>query len=229
MFLYDSIRRNKYGDIPKCPINKSEYRTFTSRDEADNWGNSIYSAWAKKYVRTMNLTHSISPRNISIQTSALECYCGYCYRQINSYMRGNDSVENIFIEAAHILSLIIASAPPIPEKIVVYRLVCDKFVDDMLENNRHNRPIIESAFLSTSLLIDVSYQEEWYSANKNMLKIYVPQNILGVYVNPITNRGECEMLISPNNALRLIEYPYRDNTINKDIYECELFSFNCYT
>ena len=69
-------------------------------------------------------------------------------------------------------------------------------------------------------------EKESYSRNPNLLKIYVPKDTFGIYVNTITFRNEYEMLIAPNYYLRLVEYPYKDHATEKTIYECKLFSLS---
>lgn len=133
-----------------------------------------------------------------------------------------------FGEAADFLAFTVASAPPIPENIVVYRMVCDEFIQKLIEQNKEGLPTAEEGFLSSSLIADISQQEEWYAQNDNMLKIFVPKGTLGIYVNTVASRSECELLIAPNHYLQLIAYPYVDDITKKTVFECELFSFQCF-
>ena len=48
---------------------------------------------------------------------------------------------------------------------------------------------------------------------------------MGVYVNAITRRREEEILLFPSMYLGLANYPYRDESISKMVYECKLFNF----
>ena len=56
----------------------------------------------------------------------------------------------------------------------------------------------------------------------NLLKIYVPKDTVGIYVNAITRRSEEEMLLFPNMFLALLSYPYKDYETGKIIFECGL-------
>lgn len=85
----------------------------------------------------------------------------------------------------------------------------------LVEQNRKARPIQEKGFMSTSLLKMITNEEESYVAMDNMLKIFVPRNTIGVYVNVVTRRNEEEMLLFPNMFLGLISYPYIDEEIGK--------------
>lgn len=218
--------KNRYGKL-WASVDKTAYRTFTTSEDAEAWGDRIYSEWAKEYERTCRWAKQISNTDRSLPFSALECYCGYSYTQINSFMRGDNSITEQFIGAADILALTIANAPPIPENIVVYRMVCDEFIEALIENNKEELPTIEKGFLSASLLKEITNQDEGYACHPNLLKIYVPKNTLGIYVNSVVSRSECEMLLAPNCYLRLIAYPHLDHVTQKRVFECELFEMNC--
>lgn len=224
--MFKSINRLKYGDVLNLPNPKTEYKSFYDSKQADEWGRVIYTDWAAKYKHITQLAGCLSPKIDSISKSVIESYCGYSYKQINSYMRRHNSKDEQYKEAADILTFVIASAPQIPENIVVYRSVCDDFIQELIEKNRHGMPTLEPGFLSTSLLIDIYKEKESYSRNPNLLKIYVPKDTFGIYVNTITFRNEYEMLIAPNYYLRLVEYPYKDHATEKTIYECKLFSLS---
>lgn len=79
--------------------------------------------------------------------------------------------------------------------------------------------------MSTSLLRDIVYADGAYACENNLLKIYVESDTIGIYVNAITKRSEEEMLLFPNMYLALTNYPYRDDEVNKMVYECKLIKF----
>lgn len=76
--------------------------------------------------------------------------------------------------------------------------------------------------MSTSLLKDIANENEPYAAENNLLKIFVPKDTIGIYVNAVTRRNEEEMLLFPNMYLGLVSYPYKEEEIRKIIYECKL-------
>ena len=79
--------------------------------------------------------------------------------------------------------------------------------------------------MSTSLLKDIANEQESYAKENNLLKIFVPKDTMGVYVNSVTKRSEEEMLLIPNMYLGLVSYPYKDKKIRKTVFECQLISF----
>lgn len=65
--------------------------------------------------------------------------------------------------------LALCSAPRIPFKLVVYRLVCDEFIEELISQNRDiSLPTQEKGFMSTSLLQDIVNAEERYANKRNL-------------------------------------------------------------
>lgn len=208
----------KYGKFDNN-IEKNNYREFTNEDEAEAWGKKYYYKWSKQYKESIKLVKKIVKTPCIDAT--IECYCGYNYEQINEYLRF-DKEDDIYLyrEMADILALLLSMAPRIPDNIVVYRLVCDEFIDELIRNHREGIPFQEKGFVSTSLTKDIIQSEERYSEHNNLLKIYVKSNTIGIYVNEITRRSEEEMLLYPNGYFKLLEKPYQYK--DKKVYECQL-------
>ena len=182
-----------------------------------------YLNLAQQYKNVMRLTKNSIKK--SLCTAPIECYCGYSYKQINNFLRnGIDSEENLYREMADILSMVLCSAPRIPCNLVLYRMVNDEFIDKLIEQNKQDipTPIQEKGFMSTSLIKDIVNENEAYAAEKNVLKIYVEQSTIGIYVNSVTRRSEEEMLLFPNMHLGLSDYPHKDIDSGKIVYECKL-------
>ena len=214
------FKKVKYGKL-NYSINKNDYFEFTSRKEADSWGIKYYQDWAVKYNETMKSADRILKS--SMVTSPVEFYCGFAYKPTNSLLRfgyinnfSSDELENRYNEMANLLTVVLCSAPRIPCNIITYRLVCDDFVKLLIEKNKQEYPIPaqEKGFMSTSLLSDIINMEEPYALEKNLLKIYIPKDNVGIYVNAVTDRPEQEILLPPNSFLGLIEYPYKDFVLN---------------
>lgn len=162
----------------------------------------------------------------SLLDAPVECYCGHAYRQINEYLRYDSTGKySLYREMADVLAIVLSTAPRIPCDIIVYRLVSDDFIKVLVENNKDLNTTQEKGFVSASLLRSIVNEKESYAGHENLLKIYVNKNSIGIYVNAITKRGEQEILLFPNGYFRLIEYPYKDHSIKKMVYECELFYF----
>lgn len=226
MCIVKTINEIKYGQLHWTIRNKEEYIEFENEKEAHDWGMRHYSKWADTYKNVMKLAGDTVENNLC--TAPIECYCGYSYREINDYLRyGSDNGENLYREMTDILSIILCSAPRIPCDVILYRLVNDEFIGNLIEENKRDRPtpIQEKGFMSTSLIKDIVKQSEAYASENNLLKIYVKKETIGVYVNSVTIRNEEEMLLFPNMFLGLSSYPYKDKECGKFIYECELIKF----
>lgn len=215
------FEKKKYGKLHWFVEDKEKYKEFKNIQEAQAWGMEHYAQWAKQYKNIMEMADN-AVKN-SLFTNPLECYCGYSYKQINRFLRnGIDNEYNIYRELADVLSLVLCSAPRIPYNLVLYRLVNDEFIKKLIIKNKRSTPIQEKGFMSTSLLKNITNENEPYASEKNLLKIFVCKGTIGAYVNVITVRNEEEMLLFPNMYLGLSSYPYKDNKSGKTIFECKL-------
>lgn len=215
-----------YGELNSTIEDKSKYKEFLTVEECRKWG-EYYSNWAKRYREVMSLTEKIKTQH-SLETATVECYCGHSYREINKLLRsGSISDNKLYDKMADILIMTLCSAPRIPEDIVVYRVIDKSFIEDMIRHNKLSRPtpIQKKGFMSTSLLKNIVNTYSEAVGEPHLLKIYVSQNTIGIYVNSITKRDEEEILIAPNNYLWLIDYPYYDEGYSVKIFECQLVTF----
>lgn len=215
------LQEIKYGKLMKIS-NKENYKEFISKEESKKWGKIHYSDWGKKYT---NLMKSVKEKlSMKIFEIPVESYCGNTYSSINRYLRNDiHSTSNYEREISDMLIIAIHSAPRIPNDIIVYRLVSDNFIQKLIENNKNGKHFTkEKGFISTSTLKSITELDERYTTYDNMLKIYVPKGMLGLYVNSVTGRKEEEILFPPNLDLSLIKYPYKDKETKKTIYECRL-------
>lgn len=216
-----------YGDLYSTIDNKSKYKEFLTVEECRKWREYYYSDLAKRYKEVMSLTEKIKTQHY-LETATVECYCGYSYIEINKLLRlGSISDKKLYDKMADVLIMTLCSAPRIPENIVVYRVIDKSFIEDMIRHNKLSRPtpIQEKGFMSTSLLQNIINTYSESVEEPHLLKIYVPKNTIGIYVNSITKRDEEEILLAPNNYLRIIEYPYYDESYSIKIFECQLISF----
>lgn len=207
----------RYGKMNNNIIS-SDYIEFKEDKVAEAWGNKYYQEWSKHYKDSMRVAKEVVKR--SCMNSSLEFYCGYSHRQINEYLRF-DTEDYLYGEMSDILAITLSMAPRVPNNIIVYRLVCDQFINQLIENNKEGIPVQEKGFISTSITKNIVNAGEPYCNHSSMLKIYVKENTVGIYVNGVARRPEQELLLYPNGFFRLLKNPYEDN--NKKIYECELF------
>lgn len=217
--IVDNMR---YGKMDNNIVS-SDYIEFKDSHEAEAWGDKYYKEWSQKYKEAMQIAEKVI--KTSGIHSCIEYYCGYSYREINEYLRSDidRSGSNLYREMADTLALTLSMAPRVPDNVIVYRLVCDQFIQELIENNKNGLPKQEKGFVSTSLTSDIVTSEEFYSGHKNMLKIHVKANTVGVYVNGVARRNEEELLLYPNGYFRLLKKPYEYK--NKKTYECELLYF----
>ncbi|MEC1695992.1 ADP-ribosyltransferase [Schinkia azotoformans] len=220
------MNKKRYGEIHWSIDKKKEYREFQNATEAQDWGMAHYKNWADQYMKVMQMAKNIVKNSLYI--APLECYCGYSYRQINEFLRYDSDNENhTYRELSDILSIVLCSAPRVPCNLVLYRMVNDEFINMLVAENKRDipTPVHEKGFMSTSLLKNIANEDEPYAAENNLLKIYVPKDTSGVYVNAVTRRSEEEMLLSPNMFLGLASYPYYDQESGKKVFECQLINF----
>lgn len=217
------IKNYKYGQLSPLPYETNQYRAFETPNDAESWGAEHYGDWAKKYHMAQSNANAILNEMPPV-ICPIEHYCGYTYRQINNVLRFLLSGSNNYAPLAHSLLMSLTMAPRIPHSIVAYRMVSEKFIDNMIENNKKGWPITERGFLSTSLLHSIMQSTEPYSGQDNCLKIYIPAGTVGVYVNTVTWRPEQEVLIAPNRILRMVRYPYKHPVYGKSVFECELIN-----
>lgn len=200
-----------------------DYCKFDSARSADDWGKKHYGEWTKNYKRFFKDLRETTTLS-SYASKPIEMFCGYGYYCLNSFLR-----ENSFFDGetsgelkvfSNVLQIAICSAPRIPENIIVYKLVTDDVIENFF-NGSKAYIYQEKGFLSTSLNINFfNNNDEHYSKNKNMLKIYVKKGTIGAFVSHIDYRDESEILFLPNSELVLIKKPYRYK--DKNIFECLL-------
>lgn len=222
--IFYFVKRKVTRKECKMNFNKKSYREFTDISEAEQWGKQYYGEWAKVYKNNMYLANGVL---VSCFSSPIECYCGYLYRQINKYLRFKieESDTGAYEKMAYLLAISLVNAPRIEEDIIVYRLVSESFIKNLLSNHKKGIPTIEKGFISTSLLKNITENEEYYANSPYLIKLYVKKQTIGIYVPCIANREtEQEMLLFPNGYFKIIDGPYRNN--GKTVYECELFYFH---
>lgn len=222
-WILNMINEHCYGKLSWNIDDKKEYLEFKNQEEARSWGIEHYKDWADKYKRVMQMSKMAIKG--SLCDAPLECYCGYSYRQINEFLRyEKDDEYHTYRELADILSIVLCSAPRVPHDLVLYRMVNDEFIKVLIEKNKQALPIPiqEKGFMSTSLLKNIANETESYASQNNILKIFVPKDTIGVYVDAITSRSEEEMLLFPNMYLGLVSYPYKDEETGKMMFECQL-------
>lgn len=203
---------------------KEYYHEFHSKDEATTWGLKHYKKWGYKYRFFMQkIKDSSLFVKSEIKINPVEYYCGHGYKNINAYKRNFSSDVTLEWRVnAELLSLVLLSAPPIPENIVVYKMVSKEYIEELTKayNEIEHHYYNEKGFFSTSLTKDIALDEDY--KDREILKIYVPKGKYGIFVDSVVSRGEYEILLQNNISIRMCGYPYKDLRLKKTIYECEI-------
>lgn len=214
---------NYYGKIEPLEC-KENYHEFQTKEEATEWGIKHYKEWGYNYKYFLCKMKESSLFNYSdIKINPIEYYAGHAYHQINNYKRHSNQDISLNMKInAEVLSLALLSAPPIPEDIIVYRMVTLEDLEKLIHANKatSHHYYYEKGFMSTSLTKDIALHDEYN--DRLVLKIYVPRGKYGIFVDAIAIRGEYELLLQNNLYIRLCGKPYKDYDINKRIHECEI-------
>lgn len=225
-FEFDSLENHLFP-APQGGI--ATYREFVSLEDTSEWGKRIWGAWAKNYKDAMERANCVlrSSKHTFKLYEAFECYLGYTYQRLNNYLRTSPDYDADLRYSAEFMHFLIYTAPRIPENIVVYRLVSDKFADEMMMNIEKGICVRENAFISASLLSTIVNSDEPYANHKNLLKIYVRADTAGIYASTIAERNETELLFPLNKCLGLIKEPYQKTYYGKvkTVYECNLIDY----
>ena len=220
--------RIKYGEIRQME-NADDYRRFETEKEAYEWGEKNYKKWADWYNKIMSQGEEyyvIEPNFVNSVYNAVPYYCGYGYKDVNEFLRYKEPKYNI-PSIVNWIGYSIVTAPRIPENIVVYRQISDDALDDLFKQYNDSGFFLEKGFMSTSLLLNSNTSFEKYCSN-NVLKIYVPKGMKGMYVCDIKNchrLEETEVLFMHGLHLQIVGYPYFDNKLKKRIVECKMIDF----
>ena len=119
----------------------------------------------------------------------------------------------------------ILSAPTTDQSLVAYRQVSSSTIQAIVEAHENETVYCENGFMSVSLHKETCIENCGHKSA--VLKIYLPKDLLAVYVNAIVRRNEAELLLLPEMFLRLISDPYLDPS-GKMIYEVELLDMIAY-
>lgn len=207
-------------------INEKDYLCFKNIQEADAWGKDIYGKYGEeyKYIVKQLREHDKHENPYKISVDSLGRYCGYEFKQINDMMRGITNERFDYnIKINNILTSLYRS-PVLKERMVLYRIVCQKVIDKIIENDKSGLPFVEDGFMSTALAyVGVEDMKETCLL-KIYLNYYEEQNVHGLYVNEYTNkRSETELLLMPGLFIRLLDKPYWDESFGKWVYKVTVF------
>ena len=203
-------------------IKENEYRKFISGKQADEWGTKIYEDWAKRMKENEKIKIHAGLFNVGKNVfKPIEFYCANGYKLINEYLRNGICVDEEIKMCAYKISEELIFAPRVPENIISYRYVENQFIKELFNSKEKDEKFWNGGFTSVSLIKEIY---KCAPEGTSLLKVYVPKGMIGVYVNPLVQRNENELLLQNNTNLRLCEKPYFDEEINGWIYGCEISS-----
>ena len=218
---------NKYGKIENL-INESDYYEFFDKDDCNTWGKALDGKWAEEY-KILQKRAERTKRYLLDCGWSVDFYAGNKFREMNEILRSEQESEwgyGYNVSLIRELYFQIIRAPQIGEKIVAYRYVCKEMIEEMISNNKKGKVYQEKGFLSTSLIKKACIANKMEYQSDFLLKIYIPENVYGVYVNLIAQRSEMELLLAPEYFLKMIKKPYWDEEAKAEVYEVELVSFD---
>lgn len=209
------IPRLKYGRLNIQPlINKDDHIEFSNGTPLDII-KETYKEWAEEYSREA----------CYYEHPPIDWYCGFMHEEINQKLR--DIIPELSSHLTDItknLSSIILKAPRIPYNLVAYRVLDKKVIETFIQDHKKGRQIIDSGFMSTSLIYDCLSDKEFQHYN-GILKLFIPAHTPAIYIDLIktrylSGRNEQEILIHPNASIQIISQPY--NIGKRLCLECSL-------
>lgn len=201
-------------------LDKSLYRSFSTKEEAKEWGNKYYGKWSVEYKTNLFNLEQIFK---SYGYRAIEEYCGYDYKNINPILWEErlDNASDLYKLKINTMLISIALAPRVPENIVVYRGVLKSFIKELKSDRKKDFWTRNKGFLSTSLISNFEL-DHGYEA---ILRIYLPKGTYGAYVTNVSGRPqEQEMLFLPNAYLKLLDSKriHKEKIRKYPVYNCIL-------
>ncbi|MGN1141098.1 MAG: ADP-ribosyltransferase [Oliverpabstia sp.] len=225
--LKEMKQKIEFGKI-NINIPREDFHEFESAKEAEIWGQEKYKAWSETYKNIFHMTTQYKEGTPLHVVDPADMYFGFKYHEINEILR-TDKTNNYTPDLPfYISNLIMAvfSAPIIGEKIVLYRHVSKKMVQEMVSRNKDKNclPYEEKGFMSTSMVKACCAKN--CGNHDYILKMYVEDRapIHAIYANLIRQRTEKELLLPPGLYIRMAGYPYHDEETGKTIIEVQLFS-----
>ena len=210
-----------------------KYREFNDEKDVEMWADNLYKDWSEriKEFRLNLYIYKIFPcdwhNHLNSDTTAIEMYCGYPYKQMNMILRKlyNERIEAIpsYEQLCNVLMCEMLSAPRIDENIVLYRFIDDIAFGQIMKALNENGHYKELGFMSASLLkkIDDSGVPEPYSNSSYVLKLYVKKDSIGVFSSILAGRNfEHEIILPCGGVIEPLKTPSVDDSIGKIVLEC---------
>lgn len=211
-------------------IDDNDYLQFKTIQEADAWGKAVYGKYGEEYKGISALLRKHAERTrtnwYKISADSIGMYCGNEFKQINSLMRGISNENADYNIKINNILFSMYRTPVLEQKMILYRVVSQKIISEIMERDKEKFDFLENGFMSTALSYECIKNIEEPCMLKIYLNYYGCKNVYGLYVNEYTNkRDETELLLMPGLYIRLLDKPYMDQIIGKWVYKVTVFHF----
>ncbi|OFX26986.1 MAG: hypothetical protein A2033_15945 [Bacteroidetes bacterium GWA2_31_9] len=210
LFNYYLKRNIKKDYIP------NNYKYFSTPVEIQNWATKYFEYFKTlekiEFEERMQQAISLNPpERIFLIEDLYKWYAGNFFRNINALLRGAYPYNNVDYvnKKAQILEQEINKFQ-LEDNVIVIRRISNKFLESyLLKDKKLTKGVVfsDKAFLSTSMYLYYrNYTEGSYKPLKyeSLLIIKVPKKTNAIYLEPISNREEYELLL-PKNLTIVVE------------------------
>ncbi len=134
--------------------------------------------------------------------------------QINKGLRSG-ILDNCFDRFIAALDKEISLAPRIPINTIVYRIINEDVLHLLKRLSSEGKYFLESAFMSTTILLSKLIIKEDFNGARQALRIFVPKGTSGIYVDQISTphlmmeKEEHEIVFPRGSILRPYSHPVR--------------------
>jgi len=143
-------------------------------------------------------------------------YKGFSYIDVNRFLRGEKLENNNEYNLNKVkLSINVITKEldkfRLPFNLIVLRRVSNSFFNKtLLKGNKYKKSIefIDNGFLSTSLSTDINYIDSKihdYCSGKSLMIIKVPKGTSALYIEPIDEKGELELLLERGLIMKTVK------------------------
>ncbi|WP_146193365.1 ADP-ribosyltransferase [Flavobacterium sediminis] len=210
--LFEILYKKYITQLINNDFKPNGYSFFINTTEIDN-AMGMYQNYSLQIEKEYNNSHFFDGTEL-LPYTIIKYYTGYFHEKINNNLRGilpnnqKSLIINKILKHTEILKKEIEKFP-LKSNFVVTRRISNTFLKEVyLERKqlKKNGVIQELAFLSTSL--DLFYRKDYESnysplKNETIIIIKVPKGINALYLEPISNREEFELLLDSGLKMKI--------------------------
>lgn len=136
-------------------IDDNDYLKFKTIQEADAWGKVVYGKYGEEYKGISALLRKHVERTrtnwYKISADSIGMYCGNEFKQINSLMRGISNENADYNIKINNILFSMYRTPVLEQKMILYRVVSQKIISEIMERDKEKSDFLENGFMSTAL------------------------------------------------------------------------------